>query len=87
MTHRGTSMAGYGTGVCEPCRPAAGIKPGPAASLQTCPNPQPQPDWYLPARAGDVFVLGLSFAAPAAEPAIDLARFDDPASSDGRCRR
>ncbi|MEK7190982.1 MAG: tetratricopeptide repeat protein, partial [Pseudomonadota bacterium] len=28
------------------------------------------------------FVLGLSFAALAAEPAIDLARFDDPASSD-----
>lgn len=29
-----------------------------------------------------LFVLGLSFAALAAEPAIDLARFDEPASSD-----
>ena len=83
MTHRGTSMAGYGTGVCSPFRLAAGIKPR-AGCVSTDMPQSPSRNRTGTCRRvlATFFVLGLSFAALAAEPAIDLARFDDPASSD-----
>ena len=88
MTHRGTSMADYGTGVYGLIPPAqlvgaAGIKPG-TGCVSTDMTPFPihsRTDTCRRALAA-VFVLGLSFATPAAGPAIDLARFDEPASSD-----
>src|SRR3989344_1223944 len=90
MTHRGTSMADYGTGVYGPIpsgRPAsmdaAGIKAG-VGCVSTGVIPFPAHHRTGTCRRGlaTFFVLGLSFAALAAEPAIDLARFDEPAGSD-----
>ena len=85
MTHRGTSMAGYGTGVYGMIQlvDTAGIKPG-AGCVSTDMTPFPIHSRTDTCRRvlATFFVLGLSFAALAAEPAIDLARFDEPASSD-----
>ncbi|MDO8596038.1 MAG: hypothetical protein Q7R45_05385, partial [Sulfuricaulis sp.] len=90
MTHRGTSMANYGTGVYGPIllgRPtdmgAAGIKAGVGCvSTGVIPFPAHHRTGICRRVLATFFVLGLSFAALAAESAIDLARFDEPASSD-----
>src|SRR3989344_3295227 len=62
---------------------AEGIKPG-AGCVSTGVIPFPIHHRIGTCRRAlaAVFVLSLSFAALAAEPAIDLARFDEPAGSD-----